>query len=356
MSAFTSRQVNPKRLQVAYDLAQSLVEQGELPVALLAVADGRQIIRCEGFGPEGPIPGDGIYLIASITKPIVATAIMQLAERGKLLVEDPVVRHLPEFGANGKEGVLIWHLLTHTSGLDDSYVSPSILERLGNRTPAPEDDLERACSTFLRFEPGSRYEYCNVSFRLLGEIIARASGTPYPEYLREHVFAPAGMSDTSFLPESSKRYRVLPVVDYPEQRFGGIQGFVSLALPSGGLFSTAHDLVAFGQAFLNGGVGSVGRLLSPASIAAMTRLQTVGLLDHSGATPAPARYGLGWGKAAPRSGTLLSDAGFGHGGVTGTYLWIDPEADLVVVFLTNRWGVDRRSRALVVNAVMASLE
>ncbi len=88
---------------------------------VLAVANGQEAVRCEGYGPHGPIGTDGIYLLASVSKPIVATAVMRLVERGKLLIDDPVVRYIPEFGVNGKQDVRIWHLLTHTSGLDEGY-------------------------------------------------------------------------------------------------------------------------------------------------------------------------------------------------------------------------------------------
>ena len=350
MSTTSSLRVNVERLEVAYDLLRDGVASGILPVGLLAVADRSEVIRCGGYGPDGQIGTDGIYLLASITKPIVATAIMQLVERGKLLIDDPVVKHIPEFGVNRKDGVKIWHLLTHTSGLDDGYWG----QMKSGATPA--DDVRGACQTFLRFPPGSRYEYCNVSFTVLGELIARASGMTYPDYLREHVFRPAGMVDTSFRPEPAKSARVQPVHDFADL-FGGLEGFISMALPAGGLFSTAADLVAFGQAFLDGGKGRRGRLLAPPTIGLMTRLHTEGLLEYpAGGEPVPAYYGLGWAKTSPRQGTLLSPSGYGHGGATGTHLWIDPQTELVMVFLTNRWGVDGRTKQCIMNAVMAALE
>lgn len=340
--------VDPDRLQVAYHLLREGVSSEELPVGLLAVAGRREVIRCEAFGPEGPIGSDGIFLIASVTKPIVATAVMQLVEQGRLLIEDPVVRYIPEFGVNGKEGVRVWHLLTHTSGMADDYW------RQRYPQPTHQMNLEGALQTFLRFPPGSRYEYCNVSYTILAELIDRLSGIGYPEYLQERVFKPTGMVDTSFCPEPEKRARIIPVHDFPEYP-GGLEGFMTLALPAGGLFSTAADLVAFGQAYLNEGVGKNGRLLSPASLRVMTSLQTQGIVEYKGGEAVPACWGLGWEKAVPQEGRLLSPSGFGHGGMTGTYLWIDPEADLVVVFLTNRANLDGRRRKAIVNAVMASV-
>ncbi len=340
--------IDSDRLQVAYDLLREGVSSGELPVGLLAVADRREMLRCEAYGPHGLIGADGIYLIASITKPIMATAVMQLVEAGKLLIEDPVVKYLPEFGVNGKGAVKVWHLLTHTSGLADDYWS----QRDGER-PTPQKDLAGALGSYLRFPPGSRAEYCNVAYTLLGEIIRRLSGLDYPEYLKERVFKPAGMVDTSFEPESAKMARVLPVKDFPEYP-GGLEGFMKLALPAGGLFSTVADLMAFGQAYLDDGMGRNGRLLGPAALRVMTSLHTEGILEHKGGEQVPAHWGLGWEKPVAREGRLVSPTGFGHGGMTGTYLWIEPEADLVVVFLTNRADLDNRRRKAILNAVMAS--
>lgn len=344
----TTLTIDPERLQVAYDLLREGVSRGELPVGLLAVAGGREMVRCEAYGPTGEIETGAIFLIASITKPIVATAIMQLVEQGKLLIEDPVVRYIPEFGVNGKAGVKVWHLLTHTSGMADDYW------REQGAQPTPRRNLEGALQTHLRFPPGSRMEYSNVSYTILAELIDRLSGLSYPDYLRERVFRPAGMMDSSFCPEPEKRARVLSVLDFPEYP-GGLDGFMALALPAGGIFSTAADLVAFGQAYLNSGMGRYGRLLSPASLRVMTSLHTEGIAEQRNGEAAPACWGLGWEKAVPREGRLLSSAGFGHGGMTGGYLWIDPEAGLVVAFLTNRANLDGRRRKAIINAVMASV-
>lgn len=341
--------LNPQRLQVAYDLLQETVASRELPTGLLAVANSREILRCEGYGPDGPLGTEGIYLIASISKPIVATAVMQLVERGRLLIEDPVAKYLPEFALNSKGKVRVWHLLTHTSGMAGDY-----WDQLKS-PPTAEWDLRNALQTHLRFSPGSRCEYCNVSYTILGELIHRLSGLTYQDYLREQLFEPVGMRDTSFNPEPSQLSRVLPVQDLPPFP-GGIEAFMAMALPAGGLFSTAADLVAFSQAFLNGGAGRFGRLLGPAALRVMTDLHTQGIFEHKNGELTPAYYGLGWEKAVPQEGRLLSPSGYGHGGMTGGHLWIEPEADLALVFLTNRAGTDGRARKRIINAVMGALE
>jgi CubicO group peptidase (beta-lactamase class C family) len=347
MADSVSPRIKPERLQTAFDRLREAVEAGELPVGLLAVANREGTLRCEAHGPDGPIGTDGIFWIASITKPIVATAVMQMVEQGKLLLEDPVVRYLPEFQVNGKEGVKVWHLLTHTSGMADDYWHDPNIER------SARADLEGAMQTHLRFPPGSRFEYCNVSYRILGEILERLSGIGYQEYLRQEVLLPAGMVDTSFQPEPAKRTRLLPVQDFPGAA-GGMEEFMSLAMPGGGLFSTAADLSAFGRVFLNGGAGEFGRVLGPAALRVMTAVHTEGIRRHDNGEPE--HWGLGWEKALPREGRLVSPSGYGHGGMSGTYLWVDPEYDLVVVFLTNRVGLDGRVRKGIVNAVLAAVD
>lgn len=349
MSGLPVPRLNPDRLDPAFDLLRGAVSSGEFPVALLAVADRRETVRIEAYGPDGPAGIDGIYLIASITKPIVATAVMQLVERGRLLLEDPVVRYLPEFGTCGKERVTVWNLLTHTSGLDHDYWQQ------GNLPGTPEEDLRSACEAGLRFEPGSRFEYCNAAFRVLGEIVCRCGGQSYQEYIRREVFLPAGMVDTSFGLEPEKRSRAVPVIGFPEIP-GGIDSFATLASPAGGLFSTAADLVAFGQAFLNGGAGRFGRVLGPAALRVMTCHHIQGLCSYQEGRPVPQYWGLSWEKAAPAEGRLVSPSGYGHGGMTGGYLWIEPDADLVIVLLTNRVGLDGRTRKRIVNAVLGALE
>lgn len=358
MSSTAVSRLNPDRLEIAYGLLRATVEAGEIPVGLLAVATGRDTIRCEAFGPDGPIGTDGIYLLASISKPIVGTAIMQLVEDGRLLIDDPVVRHIPEFRANGKAGVTVWHLMTHTSGLDDSYQNePADPSKRPPDVPFSELDLRSAVSTYLKFAPGSRFEYCNAGFRILGELIRRLSGKSYQEYLRERVFAPTGMVDSTFQPAPSQGRRVLPVTDMPAE-FGDdpLAVFTSLQTPAGGIYSTAADLVAFGQAYLNGGKGKHGRLLGPAAIRLMTRLQTDGITVYEQGVPYPIHWGLTWARMSPREGLLLSPATYQHGGATGTHLWVDPENDLVVVFLTNRWGWDGIAKKRIANAVIAAVE
>lgn len=360
--------LDPRRLDRAFALVREAAIRQDA-AAVMAVARGSETVRLEAAGPaEGPcrVQPDSIFLLASISKPFFGTAIMQLVEQGLLSVTDPVVQYVPEFGLFGKQDVLIRHLLNHTSGL-----ACGTEEQVWRAAAPASAHLEAAYHGVLRFAPGSHYEYCNLSFWVLAEIVSRLSGLPYPEYLRRHIMEPLGMQDTAFsFADAAQAGRLLPVLEMDPPQAPPQPYFLSLALPAGGLCSTAADLVRFGQAMLNGWTGfralpptkSMGFLpqamdrgcpiLSRAAIVTMTRLHTAGITDFT--TGHPAYYGLGWGKAPDNGQTLGTASGFGHGGATGTLLWIEPEADLVFVYLTNVWGEARTAR-LAYNAVLAAL-
>jgi CubicO group peptidase (beta-lactamase class C family) len=326
----------------------------------MAIANSHETIRCETAAPPDgseQVAPDSIFLLASITKPVIGTAIVQLAEQGRLLISDPVARYVPEFGRFGKDKVTIWHLLTHTSGLAEEVEGPAW------EAKAPlSAHLEAAYNSFLHFPPGTQYEYCNLSFWVLTEIITRVSGESYIEYLRHHIFEPLGMDDTAFDFEGEQAGRMMPVHNVqPLPGDGDLHYWRSLAHPAGGLWSTAADLVKFGQAMLNGLAGQRHTIVSRAGIAAMTRLHTAGLRDRT--TGELAYYGLCWGKPGGNAQVLsvLADrpggtsAAFGHGGATATLLWIEPDHDLVFVFLTNVWGQENRVAYAALNAVLGAM-
>jgi len=331
-----------------------------VPAVSIAAIDDRVLAWARAYGVRDvttatPITPDTRFPIASITKPIVATAIMRLVEQGRLLLSDPIVKHIPEFETFGKGAVTVWHILTHTSGLDESGWWREILFE---RRASAADLVQVACRGALRYTPGTRYEYNTLTFALLGELIERLSGLPYAEYLRQQIFEPLGMRDTSFAPQGEQQARAMPVYSaLAEQEFEAkIAYFTSVAAPGGGLWSTAADLVAFGQALLRGGRSNGYHLLSPASIEAMTRLHTAGMTEIlDDGTARPALYGLGWGKPALDGTTLASPRAYRHGGATGTLLLIDPDWDLVFVFLTNSWGIQERAPDRVVNAIYGAL-
>lgn len=340
----------------ALDAVRGQVERGEVPVAILGVARRDRIVAIEAFGPRAR--PDSVVLIASITKPIVATAVMQLVEAGRLSLRTPIHHYLPEFeplppGPNlpGRELVTAWHLLTHTSGIVDPDGPPETpmtrAELLGYALRAP-----------LRFVPGTRFEYASVTFYLLGELIRRLGGLDYPEYLAERIFRPLSMTDTTFVPAAIEPpERLLPVhflgapVDLQDEI---ARWFVGTAMPGGGLWSTAADLLTFGRAILAGGTLGGVRIVGRRSVELMTREQTAGIREE-GVPPRDPGYGLGWALAGLDGRLPVSRSAFGHGGATGTRLLVDPEADLVVVYLTTVWGADERHALEAVGAVAAAL-
>jgi serine-type D-Ala-D-Ala carboxypeptidase len=336
-------------LDAAYATIAEEVGSGGLASGVLAVANADELLRLEAFGP---VATDSIFLLASITKPIFATSVMRLVESGTVLLNDPVARVVPEFGANGKADVRLWHLLTHTSGLDEGWVN----QGAGRREWA--EVVERACAAPLQFQPGARYAYCNASFIVMGEMVHRLTGKDHATYLTDAVLEPLQMHDSCFIPSEGSP-RVVPVLDPPWSNEQERAAWLGLRHPAAGLWSTATDLVRFGQALLRDGELDGYRLLSPITLRAMTTLQTSTISAVTDAGQFPAYYGLGFGKAGPHgergpSSELRSPGGFGHGGATGTYLWVEPEFDLVFVFLTNRWLQDDRTVKRALNATIAA--
>jgi CubicO group peptidase (beta-lactamase class C family) len=324
------------------------------------VGNGAGTVRAEAFAPAGsPVDVDAVCLLASITKPVVATGVMQLVAEGRVALTDVIDRHVPEFAAPGKPEVSVWHLLSQTSGIPDPDLWAMLAQGAGRA------ELVRFAATSpLRFEPGSRYEYVTSTFDLLATLIERVTGEPHPAYLRRSIFEPLGMADTAFDPWDRGARVALPGVAAPPGSARSwepgpwteqdLRAFTDLALPGGGLFSTAADLVRFGRAMLRGGELDGIRVLPPAFVELMTREQTFGGIGASADPIRANHYALGWGKPDPRA-TPGSPAAFGHGGATGTRLWVDPAHDLVFVYLSGVWGYPLRPIDVVMQAVYAAL-
>jgi CubicO group peptidase (beta-lactamase class C family) len=234
-------------------------------------------------------------------------------------------------------------------------------EVLRRSRPSAAQMLQRVCREPLGFEPGTGYSYASDSFYLLAAAISRVTGMPFPEALRRRVLAPVGAFDILFDPRA-QRSRIVLVHGIP---LGNrlvrelILRFLARAtLPGGGLWGGVDDLLRFGRAMLPLESGAGPRLLSQAAIDEMTREQTAGIIETSpdGTIRVP-HYALGWGKPNPE-GTAPSVLGtppdtavrvpaspssFTHGGAVGTRLWIDPDRELVFVFLTNQWSISDAS-------------
>ena len=349
----SSRTLHPRRWQSILNLADKWCETNQLPCIAIMTGTKETIAGKYSAGrqtSDGPVPlsDDAIFLVASITKPIVATAILQLVERGQLTLADRVVDYIPEFGREGKYGVEVRHLLTHTSGLPDML--PDNLE-LRQAHASLQQFSERTCEEPLAFPPGRGVQYQSMGFSILGEILTRITGKSCAEFVREELFLPLGMHETELgAPDGwfegpSPRVSRVPAAVLPESQRSGVDWnwnsryWRQLGAPWGGLLTPAADLAKFAQFLLRQGTTEAGnRLLSPAAIAAATRNQLHCMRDVPDEERRCRPWGLGWRLNWPAHsanfGDLLGPQTYGHWGATGTVLWIDPAAEIFALVLT----------------------
>lgn len=341
--------MNPLILSRIDGAIRQTIRGGHIPGAVCIVGHhGRTVYRkAFGYSSLQPVKRvmtvDTVFDLASLTK-VTATApsVMSLVENGELGLGTTVGSVWPAYAQNGKGELTIRQLLTHSAGLSeghDFFTKYAAVNR--GKHPGDKDwvdvsakalgDLEAAK---LRYVPDSRFTYSDDGFITLGEIVHRVSGKPLNVFARERIFAPLGMKDTTFQPGPALRKRAAVT----EERWGEwLQGEVhdpqSWTLDGvaghAGLFSTADDLSRYAQMYLNGGELDGVRVLSPATVRAMTNPATpIGL---------PVR-GLGWDidSGYTKRGDLFGPQSFGHTGWTGTYIWIDKASNTFVVLLTNR--------------------
>jgi CubicO group peptidase (beta-lactamase class C family) len=349
------------QLDSVFDRLEAHVRAGDVPSAALAVGGPDGPVRVETFpGAGDSFDAQSLFFLASLTKPIFATGFMQLVEDGTVELHQPIVRWLPEFagapaGAAGRERVTPWHLLTHTSGVPDIAMS----EMFGRR-PSAQRLLAMTLAAPLRFEPGTHWQYCTASFYLLGEIIRRATGMPYPRFLAERLFEPLGMAAT-FDPRGGERSLVMVHGVGAENRLRRwlmLRYISRIAIPGGGLWATLDDILRFGAAWLRPRQDAAGRWLplAPTTIAMMGEDQTrgeVGDIDDDGRR---VHFGLSWGKPTLSGIFTGSPRVIAHGGVTGSRLWIDPDAELVFAYFTNQWSPDRGPEAEALAGVYDALD
>jgi uncharacterized protein YbbC (DUF1343 family)/CubicO group peptidase (beta-lactamase class C family) len=327
------REANPQPID---DIVNREIEFGNIPGAVILIGQQGQVVYRRAFGYRAlepqklPMTEDTIFDLASLTKVIATTtAVMQLVEQGKFRLNDRVERYWPEFGTNGKKEIRVRDLLTHTSGLRAGLN--------GNLSwSGYSEALKQVTAETSVHSPGKDFLYSDINFIVLGELIARTSGLPLDLYCAQQIFAKLGMKDTGFKPDASRFARIAPttflngkplqgeVHDPTAYKMGGVSGHA-------GLFSTADDLALFARMVLNSGMINGSQILQPASIAAMTTRQQVA--NGNG------WWGLGW-EITPHFNSNGNDwvpvNSFGHGGYTGTSLWIEPDSKSYVIILTNR--------------------
>lgn len=315
-------------------LLDNAIRRGLIAGGVVAVGNRHGLLYSSTRGklfqtPESPQLTDRtLFDIASLTKVVATTpAVMKLLENGRINLLDPITRWFPELEGSGREEITILNLLTHTSGIDDMEVPTD--EPLKNT-------LKKTAAQNNGKIPGNRFRYADINFILLGEMVQRVTGLSLDKFCAEHIYAPIGMADTMFLPQSDISAAIAPtagsnrallagiVQDNNARRLGGVAGHA-------GLFSNATDLSRFAAMILNQGKNNGTQLFSERVIAQMT---------------APYFYsngrivrGLGWDINSPFSaprGNLFSEMSFGHTGYSGSSIWIDPEQDLFVILLTIR--------------------
>jgi uncharacterized protein YbbC (DUF1343 family) len=322
--------------------------EGKTPGCVVVVGRHDEVLMRRAYGfrsiePERkPMTLDTVFDLASLTKPIAtATSIMLLVDRGLVDLDAPASRYVPELARLPR--FTVRHLLMHTSGLPAA--TP-----IADFSPDRSAVIAKIGALTLKHQPDERFLYSDVGFIVLEEIVRRVSKKDLPTFSREEIFEPLGMAETGFLPAEPLRARAalteprdgawIPgdVHDPRARLMGGVAGHA-------GLFSTADDLVRYAQAMLRRGERDGKRLVREPTFALFT------------AKPNGSRWGraLGWdvdSSFATHRSALYSARAFGHGGYTGTAIWIDPVKDLFVLFLSNRVHPDGKG---AVNPLVATI-
>ena len=327
------------------------VDDHQLPGAVVVLGHGGHVVFRRAYGmrslepTQEPMTPDTIFDMASLTKPLTtAVAIMQLYEQGRIGLNDPVAKYLPEFGANGKQDITIRHLLTHYSGLPPDLP-------LDEPWQGKEEGYRRAFAIAPMRPPGEQFVYSDINFIVLGAIVEKLSGLTLDEYTKRYIMDPLDLSHTQFLPPASWIPSIAPteyehdpissglpasrtfpgdvmlrgvVHDPTSRRMAGVAGHA-------GLFSTADDLAIYAQSLLD-------RLADRSSKFPLSRIVLQKMVAPEQPATGTALRGFGWDIDSPYSsnrGTLFPIGSFGHTGFTGTSLWIDPTSDSYVIVLTN---------------------
>jgi CubicO group peptidase (beta-lactamase class C family) len=332
----------PASSKTIVDALQPFVDSHSLAGAVTLVADKDKVLSLDAVGfadvvAKKPLKTDALFWIASQSKPITATALMMLVDEGKVKLDDPVEKYLPEFKDQELEvgkvrmkpklPITVRQILSHTSGMPFK----SALEQPALDLFPLEERVKSYAKTPLQFEPGSKYQYSNAGINTAGRIIEVVSGMPYEDFLQKRLFGPLGMKDTTFWPNEDQLARLAksykPSNDkknLEETTIGQLTYPLNdrkrQPMPAGGLFATASDVGRFCQMILNGGEFKAKRCLSNDALAQMTTKQTGDALTVN--------YGLGWSTGAT----------VGHGGAYSTNMTIDLKRGLIMVWMVQHAG------------------
>jgi serine-type D-Ala-D-Ala carboxypeptidase len=339
-----------EQFQRAFAILRSAIDQRAFPGAAVAIAHQGKLIAHKGLGrftydaASPAITAETVYDLASVTKVIATTAAcMILYEQGRFKLEQPIIEFLPKFAANStgsedsrRRQVTLRMLLAHSSGLP-AYVK--LFQTADNK----DELLRQALAVPLTAAPGSRAEYSDIGFILLGEALQKLSGEALDQFCRREIFTKLSLSQTTFNPPTDQKPLIPPTEDDRTFRHRLIQGEVNDENASvmggiaghAGCFSTAPDVSVFAQCMLQGG--------SP-----LVKKETLEIFTRRQDSPPGTSRALGWDTPSQpsQSGKYFSSRSYGHLGYTGTSLWIDPDRQLSVTLLTNRTWPDRGSQSI----------
>jgi CubicO group peptidase (beta-lactamase class C family) len=340
---------NVPEFKTLKEVAAYFIERGEIAGCIFHVVDRKGIVQTEVAGlatlqPRRPMTDDAIFWIASMSKPVTAACVLMLVDEGKLSLDDPIDRHLPEMANlalsdGSKPKITIRQLLTHTSGMrelprTEAYRSKTLAEASDKYARLPLD-----------FPPGSRWQYSQTSINTAARIVEVVSGQSFDQFVDGRLCQPLDMKDTAFYLNDSQMPRLASTYRKTES---GLEPDTILVLDgklptdrnrfpaaNGGLFSTARDYGRFCHMLLNLGKWNGNSVLSEASVRAMGTIATGEL--KTGFTT-----GNGWGIGCcvvrePQGVTAsLSQGSFGHGGAHGTQAWIDPTRGKAYILMVQR--------------------
>ena len=350
--------MSAKQLAEAAALMDRQFESGLTPMAVALVARHGKVVWTHAVGdarPGGPpVTIDSVFPIASQTKPMTAAVIMALAERGMIGLTESASLTLPELAGEHAE-VMLFHLLTHTSGWSEDDQVAARVASLDEAIATIPDGTDPLTHIMLwpgwgvprRLPAGERMQYCNFNYSLLGEIVRRVTGGTLDAAMRRYLFEPVGMASTAMIVDDALRPRLIerpPGIPLgPEHPDTALSTNDPLWEGSddgaSGCFASAPDLARFWQVFLDGGTAGDTRVLSSDAVRVMTTNQIPGIeVDLAGVSRAEASWGFGFGiaghEAWPRfGGGASSPRSFRHGGAGGIDGWIDPDTGVVTVYI-----------------------
>jgi len=385
--------LSAERLQRIHDLMQRYMDAGNFTGAVTIVARRGRIAHFEAQGvmdleTKRPMAKDAIFRIMSMTKPVVGVSVLMLIEEGKIRLNDPVSKFIPQFkdlkvamvqpaqppppysppGGQASESrsytvpadreITVRDLLTHTSGLLSGAASMKEAAKVAlKKGETLSDWIPRLATLPLDFQPGTRWAYsAQAGFDTLARIVEITSGLPFDQFARRRIFDPLGMKDTCFYPAESAAPRIVTLYrkspnGFEKQTNPSFMNGVYLS-GGGGLFSTAEDYLQFAQMLVNGGQLSGKRLLSPRTVELMG---SVFVPDTLPGRNRGEGYGLSVRVVSDSSaaGTMLSNGTFGWSGAFGTHFWVDQKEKIAAILMTQTsgWDIDFDFETAVMQAL-----